>query len=60
MKIRIWENFKSYADNDEPVEITDIISIHESTCGGLLLETEYSNIGFPVTIVFDIIKDKQQ
>lgn len=53
MNVRIWNSFTSYADNDQPVEIEDVLEIHRSICYGITLKTEFGCLCLPATVVLE-------
>jgi hypothetical protein len=55
MKVRVWNDFKEFRDNVEPLEFEDVQSIQESLVGGWGLQLSDSVLTLPSTVVLDII-----
>jgi len=60
MKVKVWNDFKEFRDNVEPLEFEDVQNVLESAIGGVLLEFAGNNLCLPSTVVIDIITGEDE
>jgi hypothetical protein len=60
MKVRVWNDFKEFRENVEPLEFEDVVHLQESSVGGWGLQLSNSVLTLPKTVVIDIIQGEDE